>query len=472
MYRAKVETVDGWRVRAGGKWLTCIGNRSVRIGDSIWTDGRCVYGYDKQSLAPIVLIASKNNPSEELVLPIQMGNTFGYFENTLHILGTLPFDCKSIVNNKQQILFSSYAKQKFNSRRDRVLSANCDQAGNVFELRAIIDSEDDHYDKHITITKNNAVIRSIELERDHVIWCFIENSDNWAFVAYSVDYNETPSQAFVNYLWAAAAHDKADNESSGGEVYPLEVYYYALRDEWLRYYGDSDYGSYTYNGKMTFFDSKGQKIDFISFDSSVSRDWIGNREFYFNADHIDSHTISYDGMSNIKFPMHDGYYFTIKNPILPHRDIIGFPLFIEKTVFTSDGQKLFSGYVQIQDDFLACKIKNNAHLIVNFSYSLPPTLISIATLEGQTALTKQLGAYDYHPYGSSFWATFDEDNWLIESTELTQIAAQVNNNRNATFLIETNGSSTKQDWHHIGYTLRPTDKQKFLKWFRQQQAGE
>lgn len=48
MHRAIVKAVSGNRVLADGSWLTCIGNRSVREGEWIWTDGRCVYGHESE----------------------------------------------------------------------------------------------------------------------------------------------------------------------------------------------------------------------------------------------------------------------------------------------------------------------------------------------------------------------------------------------------------------------------------------
>ena len=57
IYRAKVEAVDGLRVKTGSKWLTCIGNKPVNVGDTILTDGRCVFGnylYSQQSFVPIM----------------------------------------------------------------------------------------------------------------------------------------------------------------------------------------------------------------------------------------------------------------------------------------------------------------------------------------------------------------------------------------------------------------------------------
>ena len=66
MYRATVAAVSGIKVYAGGRWLTCIGNSPVRVGDHIWTDGRCVYGNELESGAPFIPII----PMKEEGIPL------------------------------------------------------------------------------------------------------------------------------------------------------------------------------------------------------------------------------------------------------------------------------------------------------------------------------------------------------------------------------------------------------------------
>ena len=48
MHRARVKAVSGNKVLADGTWLICIGNRTVREGEWVWTDGRCVYGHESE----------------------------------------------------------------------------------------------------------------------------------------------------------------------------------------------------------------------------------------------------------------------------------------------------------------------------------------------------------------------------------------------------------------------------------------
>ena len=77
MYRVKAEAVSGTKVFAGGKWLQCIGNKPVRVGEYIWTDGRCVYGNCQESQQPPIIIT----PHEDETIPIMLFDDEYYFYN-------------------------------------------------------------------------------------------------------------------------------------------------------------------------------------------------------------------------------------------------------------------------------------------------------------------------------------------------------------------------------------------------------
>ena len=64
--RERAEAVNGLTVEAGGKRLICIGNKPIRAGDYVWTDGRCVYGFERSSQMPFVpTVADK----DEQIIP-------------------------------------------------------------------------------------------------------------------------------------------------------------------------------------------------------------------------------------------------------------------------------------------------------------------------------------------------------------------------------------------------------------------
>ncbi|MBR1578881.1 MAG: hypothetical protein IJ668_00055 [Selenomonadaceae bacterium] len=64
--RERAEAVNGLTVEAGGNRLICIGNKPIRAGDYVWTDGRCVYGFERRSQMPFVpTVADK----DEQIIP-------------------------------------------------------------------------------------------------------------------------------------------------------------------------------------------------------------------------------------------------------------------------------------------------------------------------------------------------------------------------------------------------------------------
>ena len=76
MYRARIDAVNGLRVLADGKWLICIGNAPVKVGDRVWTDGRCIYGNHRVSQQPFVPVPIK----DDLVIPIMyQDKAYGYY---------------------------------------------------------------------------------------------------------------------------------------------------------------------------------------------------------------------------------------------------------------------------------------------------------------------------------------------------------------------------------------------------------
>ena len=216
MYRARVDAVSGLHVRAGGKWLTCIGNRVVRAGDLVWTDGRCVYGHDRESQTPLVIA-----PKEEPAVPICSKDgslvTFAEFRRgRLCSSKSISWDYTSsswsdivdahgnasfcLSNNRGKSLISvkpvsprySYDYHQYISGK---AALNIDSAGNVYEII-------DNYSAPYQIVKNGNVIENLEeirglnedfvppetgggsftivfLKRSDIMSSFIENENNW-----------------------------------------------------------------------------------------------------------------------------------------------------------------------------------------------------------------------------------------------------------------------------------------------------
>lgn len=151
MYKARVQTVSGTKVRAGGKWLTCIGNKNVRVGDSVWTDGRCVYGNEDTPQQPFVIIA----PNEEWGIPIVANRQYFTYDKNLKKHTDIGSDTVAMkILPKIKILTNDKKGNVYISTNENILAANSDNFGNVYYL---IEDGD-----NINIVKNGEVVKIVE----------------------------------------------------------------------------------------------------------------------------------------------------------------------------------------------------------------------------------------------------------------------------------------------------------------------
>ena len=94
MYRTTAEIVSGSKVFAGGKWLKCIGNKRVSVGERIWTDGRCVYGHFQEAQQPPVITGGDE------AIPILAGNQCYIFHHgELQLIGELDKEYSLMIND-------------------------------------------------------------------------------------------------------------------------------------------------------------------------------------------------------------------------------------------------------------------------------------------------------------------------------------------------------------------------------------
>ena len=214
MYRARAEAVSGTRVYADGKWLRCIGNKCVSVGEYIWTDGRCVYGHEQEAQQPKVITV----PQEDEGIPIILENELYTFEKNrlkrvakicfedgkvnfykdvageLKFVDTMPdtdkwSDFSLMINDNKQTAFlydeGTHFKSCFYGRtpingaeRDfytdtKLIASNIDKAGNRIDMVIRYQSEwienDGDREKEIQetaveILKNGQVVKSVNLQ--------------------------------------------------------------------------------------------------------------------------------------------------------------------------------------------------------------------------------------------------------------------------------------------------------------------
>lgn len=150
MYKARVEAVSGTKVRADGKWLTCIGNKPVRVGDTVWTDGRCVYGYEQTPQQPIVITGK-----EELGIPIVANKQYLTYDKKLKEHTDIDSDTAAMkILPKIKILTNDKKGKVYYSTDENILAANADNFGNLYYL---IEDGD-----NINIVKNGEVVNFVE----------------------------------------------------------------------------------------------------------------------------------------------------------------------------------------------------------------------------------------------------------------------------------------------------------------------
>ena len=187
MYRAKVDSVSGTKVLAGGKWLTCIGNKNVKAGDFIWTDGRCVYGNFQEAQSPIVI-----TPNDEYGIPLigaYANYIVGFFDiqrkEFYHETGTEKYwitNNRNIVCKKSQLPLNVDAKNNFYTINFTPIQKN-----NVFYHKVdIIKNEEivNSFDTSKEVYSAQSLIPSNVMYNSaggKILSPFIENENNWYF---------------------------------------------------------------------------------------------------------------------------------------------------------------------------------------------------------------------------------------------------------------------------------------------------
>ena len=306
MYRAIVDSVSGTKVLAGGKWLTCIGNKNVKAGDFIWTDGRCVYGNFQDAQSPIVI-----TPDEDWIIPIvvydktdsKQTGVFSFVENSLeYVAKTVKYNGQ-FVNTKSD----SYGitGEAVNIKNDTI-------------YKITIDDNKESKTKAVVVKKNNEIIFTVDL-----IKFMKENAEN----------NITPLPSDVDYFNGNLfGFGSNDNIEDSGTITRIETYTsygfsngMAFIENENNWWFNIDIDYYNTIDKKTLIGVDDNKMlnegirysynNTFYFDSSGKRERISNTtvyEFYDVTEDILNRSVSvrnYEKLKEIKFMLQDGYYF-------------------------------------------------------------------------------------------------------------------------------------------------------------------
>ena len=348
MYRARVEAVSGLKVRAGGKWLTCIGNRTVKAGDMIWTDGRCVYGHDREAQTPLVIVPPDK---EEWGVPVQLstpaGSLFIFRKNKLDTVGQLKQEYRSaiLLNDTKGRIYSSTAA-----------AANCDNEKNLYE----IDGSDAHIsdgsfstleqNRNIHIKKNGITVKDIQVME------FVSETARGAREKADYVYNYENTEALTDnssvetglHISAFVAEAFIENDKLWNIVYNVTV----QATTTILYEGID--GPAT-NGGATFdyfyyIDSNGRNALIAKHDEwDISGNYVAP---------VYSSAVDYPDLQNVKNLFQDGYYSKMKPP--SHGQDIPY---CEHECYSPDGELLFSYEADVATRFTVCQITPDYYLV-------------------------------------------------------------------------------------------------------------
>lgn len=383
MYRARVDSVSGTKVFAGGKWLTCIGNKPVKAGDFIWTDGRCVYGNFQEAQSPIVITSPQYKG-----IPIQLANyLFNFIGNEIEKVGELP----------SGRIFNDSLKNVYSISVDTADAANCNYNGDIYTLKldtAIWTKYS--FDFNIAnlpgIEIKGYIKKNSEIKEVVPLTDLLKNAVNQT-------YTEAQNIPYVDGL-DDGIHDNGGGDnphcliSTQYENYVLtQPFYSFIKDEnnWAfvfyimssikrdrAYSVDSDDGETVgsdFELLDTIYDGTSIVNRFYYFDSSGNNSLIYDEHALIkNPDaypmwEIDpltlerSRNVEFSQMQNIKFPLQDGYYFKSNVKDYGESIIEGNIPILKYDIYSPDDKLLFSCEGLVGLNFSIYQLAKNKYLV-------------------------------------------------------------------------------------------------------------
>mgnify|MGYP006872976196 CR=1 FL=1 len=353
MYRTRVDSVNGNKIFAGGKWLKCIGNKPVRVGDLVWTDGKCVYGNFLEAGDPFIPVTS----SDSEIIPIANVDHFYYFDkklNELTAFNDLAEDYSNpyLVNSKKKCFIFKEKDIKLETithglkRRYSILDADIDNQGNVFKIEDyfletggshvenIFDEVQEEYGGKIY--KNDEVffdfgskIRELRVKNADdcqlgVDTAFVDSNGNfWLYV-------------YLRYL----NYKIENNQEVWSDYTGCEDYYFITKDQTIKL------GYKNFSKNFVVDQDTGEIDDATKYDPYVI---------------ISNHTL--------KIPIANDWYYTCSDYAdsdLTHSKKYQYKFFLRENL-----QFIFEVNFDFFDpicNFKICKINNNKFLIFPFPY--------------------------------------------------------------------------------------------------------
>lgn len=315
MHKVCIGAVDGRMVKAGGKWLKCIGNKSMAVGDRVWTDGRCVYGHESEGGGSYV-------PAESLSgIPI--------FRPWWHDGVNEPY-YNYYADGMIQTFGQGEAHEYFINRGNKFtfidrgfVDADCDDKGNLYTLGhadIFLDHESGGY----------------ETSGDPCVRCNGEVAESYNLMPYVLESIPKAEEMAK----AECRPERGDDAGSTTEVTSLLcsvlggrvgtdgsfyiVAHLTVKVEHTEYAYSSESG--LYGGMDVYMHGNTAKAELcrrVIFDGSSVVEWFKGywlnwRTFSYSpygggiGDYRNSRDAWYAPMSGIHYPVHDGMYMTIE----------------------------------------------------------------------------------------------------------------------------------------------------------------
>lgn len=378
MYRVRAEAVSGTKVYAGGKWLTCIGNKPVSVGELIYTDGRCVYGNYQEAQQPLVIPPT----AEEEIIPIVTTKGFYIFDKgKLKLFSDADFSADRffIYNKKAKRYFvnpadfypysylygerQSHISGDFDSytwppddsgkKSDihSVIAANVDRSGNV--LIIFIDGF------NLSIKKNDTIIKTINFES-----CVDNLAQDTEFLSLPPLISPNPPKvmgdSYIKDIWVYIVGGFIENENNW---YVSTVFYCRATSELvLEGFQSEETKPVPYGGPENV-NILCRHYDFTNngINSATSSKFFEN---IIQTDSIERYNETV--VPDKTIPLQDGYYFKEKQ-ITSTRDeiarVVQITEYIERTIYTPNGSPIFTGAFLSRNSYqrykhpLFCKTK-------------------------------------------------------------------------------------------------------------------
>lgn len=361
MFQAIAEKVSGKKVFANGTWLNCIGNKNVSVGDKIYTDGRCIYGFYKESQQPLVIFAPQD---KDFGIPIMVyqsnyGKKFFYYftfaHNELKFVGNKYLE--KVSNPEYTIMINDEKSGVFKSKK--VIAANIDKFGNFYKMKTSYSSENETLT--VKLSKNDVDFYTIDFDENNfklnaalgidfvdlgVCCAYIENENDWAFIlaAYAsfIPITGDPYDALQGEGWE---NDPNYPESA--------VNWYVRRKNIIKI----DLLFCTPKVEQIITDVDGAYYEYGKLNNGVK---------IYDEETVEK-IAKYEGLTKIKIPIQDGFYYTIDEIVEPPADSLSQVLCAKISVHTSSGEIILTDYFRLFPKFTISQVSAGVFLIgVNF----------------------------------------------------------------------------------------------------------